>query len=225
MNPKGKKDILIPSPKNLFEKTDQHVPIHLLHTQAYCEYQIYIEYVKGIEVEPTLEMHLGSERHESLDEEHKKKAKLELSMDQALAKSEAEDIALISREVYIQGSNTLGRIDEILIEPNKITIIDDKPNPTPYFTNQVQVWGYCHTFKEVYAPTLPIFGALRNEYTAEITWQEEFTEEYSARVIDGVRRIQDILSGKTQGSPTTNTRKCRPCQFKENCEVFTNNYR
>lgn len=30
------------------------IPIHWLHSQAYCEYQIYLEYVKGMEAEPLL---------------------------------------------------------------------------------------------------------------------------------------------------------------------------
>ena len=46
-------DIISPTNKSVLAITDSHVPIHLLHTQAYCEHQIFLEYVKGIEVAPT----------------------------------------------------------------------------------------------------------------------------------------------------------------------------
>jgi hypothetical protein len=43
-----------------------------------------------------------------------------------------------------------GRIDEVVFEPTRIIIIDDKPDAQPYFTNKIQVWGYCQTFTETY---------------------------------------------------------------------------
>ena len=30
---------------------DKKIPIHWLYSQAYCEYQIYLEYVEGVEVD------------------------------------------------------------------------------------------------------------------------------------------------------------------------------
>jgi hypothetical protein len=43
-----------------------------------------------------------------------------------------------------------GRIDEVVFEPTRIIIIDDKPDAQPYFTNKIQVWGYSQTFTETY---------------------------------------------------------------------------
>lgn len=214
-------DIILPTNKSVLDITDSHVPIHLLHTQAYCEHQIFLEYVKGIEVEPTTEMLKGIEKHDSLDEEHREKAKVELSINEALIKSATERIALISRDIYVQGAATYGRIDEIIIEPSRIIVVDDKPTPVPYFTNKVQVWGYCHTFKEMYEPELPLVGALRHEDTGEITWLEEFSEEHAIRVTDGVKRIQAILSQQSQGEPTSNKRKCTSCRLRLQCDVST----
>ena len=214
-------DITLPTMKSVPVLTDSHVPIHLLHTQAYCEHQIFLEYVKGIEVEPTAEMLKGIEQHDSLDEEHREKAKIELSINDALIKSSTERVALVSRDIYVQGAATYGRIDEIIIEPSRIIVVDDKPTPVPYFTNKVQVWGYCYTFKEMYEPELPLFGALRNEYTGEITWLEEFSEEYAARVADGVKRIQAIFYKQSQGEPTSNKRKCSSCRLRLQCDIFT----
>ncbi len=211
-------NFVIPPPKYSFERIENHVPIHLLHTQAYCERQIYLEHVEGIEAPPSAEMISGSEKHDALEEEHIEKAEIELSIGNAFVKSEKEGITLISREVFVLGSATYGRIDEIIIEPKRLIIVDDKPNAIPYFTNQVQVWGYCHTFKEMYQPEIPIFGALRHVDTGEITWMDQFQEEHALRVIDGVKRIQAIFSGESQGEPTSNARKCNSCRFRQSCK-------
>lgn len=215
------KDIILPTTKSILDLTDDHIPIHLLHTQAYCEHQIYLEHVKGVEVAPTIEMQKGIDKHESLDEEHRGKAEVKLTIDEAQIRSVSEGVALKSRDVYVQGSATYGRIDEIIIEPSRIVIIDDKPTPVPFFTNKVQVWGYCHTFKEMYKPDLPIYRALRDEDSGEITWLEQFLDEHALRVIDGVQRIQAIFNEESQGAPTSNKRKCRSCRLNRDCEFAT----
>jgi CRISPR/Cas system-associated exonuclease Cas4 (RecB family) len=124
----NQRNFVITPPKHSFERTETHVPIHLLHTQAYCERQIYLEYVEGIQAPPLAEMIKGSERHDALEEAHIEKAEIELSVGDAFVKSEKEGITLISREVFVLGSATYGRIDEIIIEPERMIIIDDKPN-------------------------------------------------------------------------------------------------
>lgn len=50
------------------------IPIHLLHTQAFCEYQLFLERVKRVQVERTLDMQIGDKIHAMLEEEHHKKA-------------------------------------------------------------------------------------------------------------------------------------------------------
>lgn len=209
---------MIPPPKHSFERTEAHVPIHLLHTQAYCERQIYLEYVEGIQAPPSADMRKGSERHNALEEAHIEKAEIELSIGDAFVKSEKEGVTLISREVFVLGSVTYGRIDEIIIEPERMIIIDDKPNDVPYYTNKVQVWGYCYTFNEMYQPSIPIYGALRHEDTGKITWIDQFQEKEALRVIDGVRRIQAIFSGESQGEPTSYINKCNSCRFRKPCK-------
>lgn len=44
----------------------ERIPIHWLHSQAYCEYQIFLEKVKGIQPELTLEVQHGIEAHAAL---------------------------------------------------------------------------------------------------------------------------------------------------------------
>lgn len=43
-------------------------PISWLNQQGYCEYQIYLEYMKGIETQPTAAMTHGSKIHNQLEE-------------------------------------------------------------------------------------------------------------------------------------------------------------
>lgn len=88
------------------------IPIHWLHSQAYCEYQIYLEHVKRIEVEPTPEMNEVKEVHTIL-EDHKKKAKFKLSINDALRKSQKEKITLIGREIPVTANYLYGLIDEV----------------------------------------------------------------------------------------------------------------
>jgi len=193
------------------------IPIHWLHTYAYCEYQIYLEKVLGLVAEPTQEMMAGAEVHTILDAEHKKTAELELTVSEAASKAQLEAVSLVSRDIYVQGTALYGRIDEVVFEPNRIVIVDDKPGAQPYFTNKVQVWGYCQAFAEMYGPNVPLFGALRQEDTSNMVWLEEFLEDHARLVNITVNRIRAILSGAENPQPPGNSRKCNPCRFKEAC--------
>lgn len=200
--------------------TDNLIPVHWLHTHAYCELQIYLEKVQGLEAPPTVEMLAGAEKHAILDEEHEKKAELDLTVNEAFAKAQLEAISLISRDIYVKGTALYGRIDEVVFEPTRIIIIDDKPSAQPYFTNKVQVWGYCQAFQEMYQPNLPLFGALRQEDTGDIVWLEEFLTDHAMLVRTTVDRIRAILSGIENPEPAGNSRKCNPCRFKESCPAY-----
>jgi hypothetical protein len=86
--------------------TDALIPIHWLHTHAYCEYQIYLEKGLGIEAPPTVEMLAGAEKHSFLDEEHEKKAELDLTVSEASTKAQLEAISLISRDISVKPAIT-----------------------------------------------------------------------------------------------------------------------
>jgi len=197
--------------------TDGLIPVHWLHTHAYCELQIYLEKVQGLEAPPTVEMLVGAEKHAILDKEHEKKAELDLTVNEASTKAQLEAVSLISRDISVKGTALYGRIDEVVFEPARIIIIDDKPSAQPYFTNKVQVWGYCQAFQEMYQPNLPLFGALRQEDTGDIVWLEEFLADHAMLVRTTVDRIRAILGGIESPKPAGNSRKCKPCRFKESC--------
>jgi CRISPR-associated exonuclease Cas4 len=195
------------------------IPVHWLHTHAYCEYQLFLEKAVGIETPPTPEMLSGSGQHEFLDTEHKKKAKIELTTGEAVEKARIEGVSLVTRDAFVKGTALFGRIDEIVFEPNRIVIIDDKPGSRPYFSNKIQVWGYCKAFREMYHPELPLFGALRQEDKGKIVWLEWFREDQASLVDAMVRRIQSVLSGREKPQTNASSRRCQPCRFKDHCPV------
>ncbi|MEM2918856.1 MAG: CRISPR-associated protein Cas4 [Candidatus Altiarchaeota archaeon] len=193
------------------------IPIHLLNTFAYCEYQIYLEKVKGIEVEPTIEMQKGKETHSFLEEEHLKKAELELTVDQAIKKAILDNVKIIGREIPVSGEHIYGLIDEAHFMPYKILIIDDKPGNFPYFSSKLQLWGYCLAFQQQYKVSLPIFACLRNRDTQQLIWDEKFSDEQKDIVINSINRIFGILNGNIKPIPAKKESKCKKCRFKQFC--------
>ena len=79
------------------------IPVHWLHTHAYCEYQLYLEKALGVEAPPTADMLAGSEKHSILDREHQKEAKVELTVSEAASKAQLEAISLVSRDITVKG--------------------------------------------------------------------------------------------------------------------------
>jgi hypothetical protein len=81
----------------------------------------------------------GSQRYDSLEDAHLGKTEMQIPVSQAFLQSKKEGIALVSREVSVVGSSTDGRIDKVVVEPDRLIIIDDKPGKVAYFTSQLQV--------------------------------------------------------------------------------------
>ena len=193
------------------------IPVSWLHTHAYCEVQLFLEKALGIEAPPTPEMVAGSRQHAALDAAHEKSAETELTVEDAARKAQMEAVVMLSRDISVRGTSLYGRIDEVAFEPGRIVVIDDKPGAQPYFTNRIQVWGYCQAFKETYSPDLPLFGALRQEDGGHIVWMEQFLDDHSRLVDATVSRIRAVIAGVEKPEGSGNARKCRPCRFKTSC--------
>lgn len=196
----------------------ERIPVSWLHSQAYCEYQIYLQHVKGVEPEVTPEVKEGAEAHASLDEAHKAAAELELSVGEALTKAKIEGVVLSSREVFVEGEQLIGLIDEVVFMPDRILIIDDKPGNVAWPSSQMQTFGYCLAFEEQYKPELPVVAVLRNRDSGENIWAQTFAKEQREDVLNTVSRIRGILSGETEAVSTRNPNKCRACRFKGACD-------
>ncbi len=194
------------------------IPISLLNTQAYCEYQIFLERVRGVRAEETKKMKLGKKVHSELEKEHEKKAELELTPKQTLKKSKKEKITLIARELEVRGKLLYGLIDEVHFSPSQIVIIDDKPGTYAYMSNKKQVWGYCLAFEEYLDPGMPLIAVLRNRDTQQVFWEKPFANRHRDMVKETTQRILDILNGKRVPVPTTNANKCRSCRFNGDCD-------
>ena len=192
-------------------------PISWLNQQGYCEYQLYLEYMKGIETRPTAAMTHGSQIHHELEEIFKQDA-TPAKFEDAVEASKTE--ASMSREVNVISPEygIRGDIDEIWMKPDEIVIIDDKPGRTPYQSTMNQVRAYCLAFKDMTGDERKIKAALRERGTDNLFWIEIFTPEVEKQIKFTIDRIQGLLDGTKPFVPTKNPKKCRSCRFKDTCE-------
>ena len=192
-------------------------PISWLNQQGYCEYQLYLEYMKGIETRPTAAMTHGSQIHKQLENIYNKDA-TPAKFEDAVEASKTE--ASMSREVTVVAPDygIRGDIDEIWMTPDEIVIIDDKPGRTPYQSTMNQVRAYCLAFKDMTGDERKIKAALRERGTDNLFWIEIFTPEVEKQIKFTIDRVQGLLDGTKPFVPTKNPKKCRSCRFKDTCE-------
>jgi len=195
------------------------IPVSWLHSFGYCEYQIYLEHVRGVEAGETPEMREGREVHAAMDEAHKAAAELEIGIDEAMVKSQREQLVLSAREVQVRGQQLTGIIDEIVFFPDRVMIVDDKPGDIAWPGSKMQAWGYCLAFQEQWGPGLPIVAGIRNRETGYEIWGEPFTRRHRQAVAKAVSRIRQILDGEAIPRGAGNPRKCRACRFHESCDA------
>lgn len=194
-------------------------PISWLHNQAYCEYQLFLENFEGVVAEPTMEMQQGKEIHQRKYEEFKEQATEKAKFEDVVNRAIKEWETFTTREMTVIDIDhgIIGLIDEVVISPERILVIDYKPGDYPYFTDKQQVRGYCLALENSRKPRLPLYGAIKQRDTGKIIWEEEFTGDTREDILSAVTRIQELISGKTEFERTDNERKCVRCRFKENC--------
>lgn len=192
-------------------------PISWLNQQGYCEYQLYLENIKGIETAPTPEMTHGSQIHHELEEIFKQDA-TPATFEESVEASKKE--ASMSREVFVISPEygIRGYIDEIRMKPDEIVIIDDKPGRTPYQSTMNQVRAYCLAFKDMTGDERKIKGALRERGTENLFWIEIFTPDIEKEIKFTIDRMHGLFDGTKPFIPTKNPKKCSSCRFKNECE-------
>ena len=194
-------------------------PINWLQKQDYCEYQIYLENIKGIKVKPTRAMVEGKEEHQALYNQFIEKA-VPSTPEEMLAESKKAKI--LSREFRILDADhgIQGYIDEIWLSPEAFTVIDDKPGAKPYLSNIHQIYGYCLAFKTVIeeGDGRKIFAALRERGTHNIYWQAPFDQSAEEEITAIISHIHALLSGQDQFKPTENPNKCHSCRLNRYCD-------
>ncbi len=194
-------------------------PISWLNKQDYCEYQIYLENIAGIKVEPTKQMAVGKQEHETLYEEFKKKA-IPATLDEMLLESKKAQV--LSRELSVRdlGHGIYGLIDEVLLTPDSFIVIDDKPGTKTFLSNINQVLGYCLAFKSavVLQDGRPVVAALRERGSDNIYWSMPFDPEAEGHITTVIEHIHSLLTGAVEFSSSDNSNKCRACRFREICD-------
>ena len=192
-------------------------PISWLNQQGYCEYQLYLEYMKGIETQPTKAMTHGTRIHKELEDIFKHDS-TPSTFEDAVESSKTD--AIMSRECYVVAPDygIRGYIDEIWMKPDEIVIIDDKPGRTPYESTMNQVRAYCLAYKDMTGDERKIKGALRERGTENLFWIEVFTPEVENQIRFTINRIHGLFDGTKPFTATKNPKKCKSCRFNHNCE-------
>jgi len=192
-------------------------PISWLNKQGYCEYSIYLENVKGVEVQPTLDMVIGTQEHTRLEEDFKKDAE-PVTFEEMLETSKT--LELLSRELPVisESYGIRGYIDEVWMTPDEFVIIDDKPGSRAFPSSIHQVFGYCLAFKDTVEDDRKIIAALRERGTDNIFWSAYFDQKAEKNILSLINRVHDLILGKKDFIPTKNPRKCRSCRFNPQCD-------
>ena len=194
-------------------------PISWLQKQDYCEYQIYLENIRGIKVRQTQAMVMGYREHKQLYEQFAKEA-VPSTVDQMI--TESKENKLLSREFRVIDTEhgIHGFIDEVWFSPDSFVVIDDKPGARVYLSNIRQVLGYCLAFKygTVGSDGRQIIGALRERGTSNICWQSPLDKSAEEETVVIVEHIHDLLAGRVPFKSTDNTAKCKACRLNSVCE-------
>ena len=200
-----------------------YIHISWLYAQNYCEYQLFLEHVKGVSVEATAAMTLGREEHQRLEDEFLAKAELDLTFAEAVEASRHSQIS--TRELYVEdsGLKLLGYIDELLLGPDGFTVIDDKPvgiSGKVYPSSKRQVFGYCKALKTMLGPSndRKITAAVRARGTDDIVWSRPFDTKAEKTIIRLADRIHGLIAGEIPFRSALQAYKCRPCRFFDVCD-------
>ena len=197
--------------------------ISWLYAQDYCEYQLYLDQVKGIEVDDTPAMVEGSAEHQRLEDEFLAKAETEYTFEEAVEESRQTPIS--SRELYVEDRSLgiRGYIDELTLNPDGFTVIDDKPvgrTGKVYPSSKHQVYGYCMALKQMLGPDeqRPITAAVRARGSDRIVWSEAFDTKAEKKVQRLIKRVHGLIYGDIPFKSATQSYKCRPCRFFDVCD-------
>jgi CRISPR-associated exonuclease Cas4 len=197
----------------------KRIPASWLNSFAYCEYQVHLEHCRGVVPRPKPETPETRAALVSLEEVYDVAAKLELSVDDAMAKAGKEEIVVSARAVSVEGIDVEGCIDEIVFMPDQILVIDDRPGDMAWPGSRMQAWGYCLAFEEQYQPTSPIMAGIRSQETGFEIWAQSFTQGHREEVQRAILRIRQLIDGEAIPVGTRNRRKCQACRLVLSCDV------
>jgi CRISPR-associated protein Cas4 len=192
-------------------------PISWLNKQGYCEYGIYLENVKGVEVKPNAAMIKGTMVHSKLEMDFREEAE-PATIDEMLETSKTVEI--LSREIPVMSVRygIRGFIDEVWMTPEEFIIIDDKPGNRAFNSSINQVYGYCLAFMDSVKDKRNIVASLRERGTENIFWSAYFDEKAQKDIINIINRVHKLLLGEEDYISTKNPKKCGSCRFNRMCD-------
>ena len=201
-------------PRSDSDEQPRFLHISWLYAQDYCEYQLYLDQVKGVTVDDTPAMVEGSVEHQRLEDAFLAKAEVEYTFEEAVEESRRTLIS--SRELYVddRSLNIRGYIDELVLGPDGFTVIDDKHvgrSGKVYPSSKHQVYGYCIALKSMLGPEerRPITAAVRARGSDRIVWSEAFDSKAEKKVQRLIKRVHGLLDeinlmkGSTSGHNLT----------------------
>ncbi|GEM_PF-4915263 len=215
----------------------KYIGISWINSYFFCPYQIYLEKVKGVRGEVTKEMKHGTEAHLNLQIEHEIAVEEVIGIREALELSREESTGFRFREVrviakmdrYRRRYQIGGRLDELLILPDRVVVIDDKPNKhvaeeyvEKFYRGAImQTYAYALALKEMYNIDRRLDVEIRDRDTGEsIIPAREFTSEHEKILIGTLDEMYRILKGKNVPSIRPSINRCRNCRFKDFCDIY-----
>ena len=158
-----------------------------------------------------------------MEDEFLAKAEAEYTFEEAIEESKRTPIS--SRELYVEDRSLgiRGYIDELLLNPEGFTVIDDKPvgrTGKVYPSSKHQVYGYCIALKTMLGADeqRPITSAVRVRGSDRIVWSEAFDTKAERKVQRLIKRMHGLLDGDIQFKSSRQAYKFRPCRFFEVCD-------
>ncbi len=191
------------------------VPISWINQYLFCPYAFYLQHVLGVEPQKDVALLIGSAVHAELERKYKEEGWEQVDIEDALHRAPIENREFRYREfavsTYLQKFEISGRIDEVRINPDRISIIEDKPGNRVYDGSKYQVMGYAFAFKRIYTPDLPIYVMVRNRDTQEVMWQKMFEDYDEQEVFRLIMEIYNVLSGNIIPDAKPSPKKCERC--------------
>ena len=179
--------------------------------------------MKGLAVDDTPAIVEGSAEHQRLEDEFLAKAEAERTFEESVEEPKRTPIS--SRELYVEDRSLgiRGYIDELTLNPDGFTVIDDKPFGRigkVYPSSKYQVYGYCMALKHMLGPDeqRPITAAVRARGSDQIVWSEAFDTKAEKKVQRLIKRVHGLIDGDIPFKSATQAYKCRPCRFFDVCD-------
>lgn len=196
------------------------IPIHWLHSQAFCEYEIYLATVKGVPdpYPDRTDLVEGRAAHTTLLDNHMKDAvPTTLTIPELAQEAKRTYACQVLRELQVTGHRLYGLIDEVEIHAHgHIYVLEDKPRSktgTPFLSEIRQAQGYALAFHQNYPALKPVIPVIRDRNNGEWLWQGELDKDTIHSVNEALNRIFGILDGSWVPVPTKIRAKCMFCRW------------